>query len=182
MDPYPPQRHRIYHRGDPDRGSPWSTERTFRPPWEAALDDLQGWLGLSLDELVRLVGLSPSTRAWWRQHPDAPIRPTKAGRLLRFRTAVGLLVGELGLEAARSKLHESGWLTHQLDEQRLATLEADVQHVVSGELDAPPALTAGLSRAQLVAALADVEPELAQQRSESARSSWKLGPEDSGAG
>lgn len=151
-------------------------------PGTAALDDLQGWLSLSLDELVRLVGLSPSARAWWRQHPDAPVRPNKAGRLLRFHTAVGLLVGELGPEAARSKLHEGGCLTGHLDEQRLATLEAAVQDVVSGELQAPPALTAGLSRAQLAAALANVEDELAQQRSESTRSSWELGPEDSGAG
>lgn len=151
-------------------------------PGTAALDDLQAWLSLPLDELVRLVGLSPSARAWWRQHPDAPVRPAKAGRLLRFRTAVGLLVGELGMEAARSKLHKGGWLKDHLDEQRLATLESAVQDSLSGELKAPPALTAGLSRAQLAAAVDGVEDELAQQRSESTRSSWKMGPEDSGAG
>ncbi len=151
-------------------------------PGTVALDDLQGWLSLSLDELVRLVGLSPSARAWWRQHPDAPVRPNKAGRLLRFRTAVGLLVGELGPDATRSKLHEGGCLSGQLDEQRLAALEAAVQEVVSGELQAPPALTAGLSRTQLAAALADVGDELVQQRSESTKNSWKLGPEYSGEG
>ncbi|GAA4885059.1 hypothetical protein GCM10025788_26450 [Serinicoccus chungangensis] len=165
----------------PSRTDPPTEPGSSSPhPGTAALEELQGWLGLSLDELVRIVGLSPSTRAWWRQHPDAPVRPNKAGRLLRFRTAVGLLIGELGLQKGRAKLHEGGWLSGRLDDRRLGGLELAVQQLISGELQAPNALT-GLTRDELIAAVSDVEDELVQQTHEKTRGSWKLGPEDSGA-
>lgn len=140
--------------------------RTVHPGTEA-LDQLQDWLALPLDEIVAVVGLSGSTRQFWRNNPTAVVRPSKAGRLLRFRTAVGLLVGSIGLERARHVLHDEGWL-RPLDEVRLVALEARVREQLSpGPLLAPPGLE-GLSREQLLAASAP-SGEAEQRRSESAR-------------
>lgn len=136
-------------------------------PGTEALDQLQEWLGLPLDGIVAVVGLSGSTRQFWRNNPTAAVRPSKAGRLLRFRTAVGLLVGSVGLEQARHMLHSEGWL-QPLDETRLVALEARVREQLSpGPLVAPPGL-GDLTREQLLAASAS-SGEAVQRRLESAR-------------
>jgi hypothetical protein len=136
-------------------------------PGTEALQQLQEWLNLPLDEIVSIVGLAPSTRQFWRNNPTAEVRPSKAGRLLRFRTAVGLLVGDVGIEQGRHILHGEGWL-EPLDEARLVALEARVREQLSpGPLSAPPGLT-DLSREQLLAA-AHPSGEAAQRRLESSR-------------
>ena len=135
-------------------------------PATTATDALGEWLQMSLDSVVALVGLSPSTRAHWRNNPKAPVRPTKSGRLLRLHSAVGLLVGNLGLERARARLLTEGWLSEPLDEQRLAVLEAEVRDVhLPGGLQ-PPAylLEGGLSRHQVLARMADSSTDDAHQR------------------
>lgn len=135
-------------------------------PATAATDALAEWLQMSLDSVVALVGLSSSTRAHWRNKPDAPVRPTKSGRLLRLHSAVGLLVGNLGLERARAKLHNENWLSEPLDEQRLAALEAEVRDVhLPGGLEAPAYLLGGgLSRDEVLARMADNRLHEAHQR------------------
>lgn len=137
-------------------------------PGTVALEELQAWLAMSLDDIVSVVGLSPSTRQFWRNNPGAPVRPAKAGRLLRFRTAVGLLVGSLGLEPARHVLRSEGWLV-PLDEERLVALEGRVrEHLAPEPLAAPPSL-ATLTREQLLARVSPGPQEAAQRRLESAR-------------
>lgn len=135
-------------------------------PATAATDALADWLQTSLDAVVGIVGLSSSTRAHWRNNPDAPVRPTKSGRLLRLHSAVGLLVGNLGLERARAKLLNENWLSEPLNEQRLAALEAEVRDVhLPGGLQ-PPAylLGGGLSRDEVLARMADSSLDEAHQR------------------
>ena len=134
-------------------------------PGTAALRDLERWLGMGLDAIVRLASLSPSTRAFWRENPTAPIRPNKAGRLLRLHAAVGLLVGEVGLEHANRALRGEGWLAEPFDEDRLVRLEVRVRQALLPEGLQPPAYLdhGGLTRKELRArALADPEDEKAQ--------------------
>jgi len=135
-------------------------------PATTATDSLAEWLQMSLDSVIALVGLSPSTRAHWRYNPKAPVRPSKSGRLLRLHSAVGLLVGSLGLERARAKLLTEGWLSEPLDEQRLAALEAAVRDVhLPGGLQPPDyLLEGGLTRSQVLARLADSSADDANQR------------------
>ncbi len=135
-------------------------------PATAATDALAEWLQMSLDSVVAIVGLSSSTRAHWRNNPNAPVRPTKSGRLLRLHSAVGLLVGNLGLERARAKLLNENWLSEPLDEHRLAALEAEVRDLhLPGGLQ-PPAylLEGGLSRDEVLARMADSSLDEAHQR------------------
>ncbi|GAA2165135.1 hypothetical protein [Pedococcus bigeumensis] len=144
-------------------------------PGTQALEQLQSWLALPLDDIVAVVGLSPSTRQFWRNNPSAPVRPAKAGRLLRFRTAVGLLVGDIGLDRARHLLHSEGWLT-PLDEAQLVALEARVREQLSpGPLTAPPALAA-LTPEQLLAAVKPHTGEAAQRRLETPRDAASAAP------
>jgi hypothetical protein len=96
-------------------------------PGTLALEQLRTWLQLPLDRIVGVVALSPSTRAYWRSHPEAPLRLAKGGRLLRLRDAVGLLVGEVGAERARAILFGEHWLERPLDEGDLARLEGRVR-------------------------------------------------------
>ena len=135
-------------------------------PATAATDALSEWLQMPLDAVVALVGLGPSTRAHWRKKPDAPVRPTKSGRLLRLHSAVGLLVGELGLERARAKLLTENWLTDVLDEQRLSELEAVVRDALLPDGLQPPAylLGGGLSRDEVLEQMTDSSLEETQQR------------------
>lgn len=137
-------------------------------PGVQALEQLQDWLGLPLADILSVVRLSPSTRQFWRNNPRAPVRPDKAGRLLRFRTAVGLLVGALGLERARHALHSEGWLK-PLDEARLVAFEARVrEQLTSGHVTAPDGLAA-LTEKQLLAAVHPRSGEDAQRLLESSR-------------
>lgn len=133
-------------------------------PGTEALRQLQEWLNLPLDHIAQLAGLAPSTRAYWRNNPTAPIRPGKTGRLLRFRTSLGLLVAEVGVEAARDGLHSQGWLDQRMDEPRLAAFEAWVHRQLTPEgLVAPEYLRRGLSREELrVRALRSVNDEAVQ--------------------
>lgn len=133
-----------------------------------ALDQLQKWLGLPLDDIVTVVGLSPSTRQFWRNNPSAAVRPGKAGRLLRFRTSVGLLVGAVGAEQARHVMHDEGWL-EPLDEARLVAFEARVRRQLAPEPRTAPAGLAALSREQLLGAVMGRGGEVAQRRLESSR-------------
>lgn len=144
-------------------------------PGTAALEELKTWLALPLDTIVGLVELSPSARAWWRSHPTAPVRPDKAGRLLRFRAAVGLLVGHIGAEAARQRLHGGGWLEGRLTDARLAEFEALVHQEFVPALTLPPRLAAGLT-APALDALRNPSADLEQQRAERA-ATWTLGPD-----
>lgn len=135
-------------------------------PGNIALRDLQGWLGMPLDAIVGLAGLSASTRAFWRNNPAAPIRPSKTGRFLRLHTAIGLLVGEQGVEKARLTLRGEGWLAEAFDERRLIELETRVRNELMPDgLQAPAYLSrGGLTRKQLRARmLADLGDERAQQ-------------------
>ncbi len=135
-------------------------------PATAATEALAGWLQMSLDSVVAIVGLSSSTRAHWRNNPEAPVRPTKSGRLLRLHSAVGLLVGNLGPERARAKLLNENWLSEPLDEHRLAALEAAVRDVHLPDGLQPPAylLEGGLSRDEVLARMADSSLDEARQR------------------
>jgi hypothetical protein len=144
-------------------GRPELTPTAAHPGTEA-LQQLQEWLNLSLDHIVELAGLGPSTRAYWRKNPTAPIRPGKTGRLLRFRTGVGLLVAEVGLETARARLHSEGWLEQNMDEPRLVAFEAWVHEQMTPGGPTPPTyLRHGLSREELRArALRGVDDEVAQ--------------------
>lgn len=150
------------------------TGRDVHPGTEA-LDQLQEWLGMPLDDIVAVVGLSPSTRAFWRRNPAAAVRPGKAGRLLRFRTSVGLLVGTVGAEQARHVMHDEGWL-EPLDEARLVAFEARVRRQLAPGPRVAPAGLAGLSRAQLLGAVTDRDEEVAQRRLESSRDGEVVGP------
>ena len=153
--------------------APTTPQRTTHPGTEA-LDQLQAWLGLPLDDLMGIVGLSTSTRQYWRNHPEAAVRPAKAGRLLRFRTSVGLLVGALGVEQARHVMHAEDWLK-PLDEARLVAFEARVRAELSPEPRRAPAGLAGLTRSQLLAGVADRTEEVAQRRLESSRGGEAVG-------
>ncbi len=149
-------------------------------PGTIALRELQEWTGLGLDALVALVGLAPSTRAYWRNNPTAPVRPTKAGRLLRLRSAVGLLVGDAGLETARLILRSEGWLDEALDDGRLGELELRVRQVLLPEGLKPPAhVPTGLSREELLARAigdrADADAETSQRNSETSGTSYLRG-------
>jgi len=144
-------------------------------PGTAALEELRTWLALPLDTIVELVELSPSARAWWRSHPTSPVRPNKAGRLLRFRAAVGLLVGRMGAEAARQRLRAGGWLVGRLTDARLAELEALVHQELVPEFTLPAHLAAGLT-APALEALRNPAADLEQQRDERA-ATWTLGPD-----
>lgn len=142
-------------------------------PGTVALRELQEWLDLGLDAIVTLVELSPSTRAYWRSNPTAPLRPTKAGKLMRLRVAVGLLVGELGADEARSTLRGEGWLADPLDETKLARLEIRVRQALVPEGLQPPAYLTrgGLSRDELLArALGDDEHDAAEDEQRAAES------------
>ena len=147
-------------------------------PGTEALRQMQEWLNLPLDRIVQVAGLGPSTRAYWRSHPTAPIRRGKTGRLLRLRSAVGLLVGTLGPERARALLHAEGWLGEPMDESRLAALEARVrEQFVPGGLR-PPAQLVGLSREERRArALRGTQDDLDQQSRER-ETAAQLGPDD----
>ena len=144
-------------------------------PGTQALDQLQEWLGLPFDDIVTVVGLSPSTRQFWRNNPSAAVRPGKAGRLLRFRTAVGLLVGAIGAEQARHVMHDEGWL-EPLDEARLVAFEARVRRQLAPEPRTTPAGLARLSREQLLEAVMDQGGEVAQRLLESSRDGEVAGP------
>lgn len=139
-----------------------------RHPGTIAVEQLSEWLDLPADSVLSIVALSPSTRQFWRNNPTAPVRRGKAGRLLRFRTAVGLLVGSLGVEQTRHMLHAGGWM-QPLDEARLAALEArSRQQVASHPMTAPEGLTS-LTTAQLLAATHPGRSETEQRLLESAR-------------
>ncbi|MDN4172605.1 hypothetical protein QWY28_06600 [Nocardioides sp. SOB77] len=143
---------------------PNQAEKTH--PATAATEALAEWLQTSLDSVVALVGISPSTRAHWRKNPDAPIRPSKSGRLLRLHSAVGLLVGELGLERARAKLIADNWLSTPLDDQRLSALEATVRDALLPDGLQPPAylLGGGLNPNEVLARMAGSGLDEAHQR------------------
>lgn len=154
-----------------------ATDGPAEHPGNIALRDLQGWLGMPLDTLVGLAGLSASTRAFWRNNPTAPIRPSKTGRFLRLHTAIGLLVGNQGVEKARLTLRGEGWLSEVFDERRLIELETRVRNELMPDALQPPAYLSrgGLTRKQLRARmLADAGNERAQQDLE--RTTTRLRP------
>lgn len=148
-------------------------------PGTLALRDLQGWTNMPLDAIVNLAGLSPSLRSYWRQHPTSPVRPSQGGRLLRLHTAVGLIIGELGLDQARAVLHSEGWLAGQYEERRLVQLESRVREsLMPGGLQ-PPAYLAGsgLARDQLRArVIGNITDEHNRQSVE--RENHRLGVDD----
>ncbi|MDP9433841.1 MAG: hypothetical protein M3P93_01015 [Actinomycetota bacterium] len=147
-------------------------------PGTAALHDLRSWLGLPLDTLVACVGLSPSVRQFWRQHPNAPVRRGKAGRLLRLHTAVGLLVAAVGAEDARTTVRADGWLDEPLDETRLGQFEARIRGIVRpGGLSMPVHLAGGLTP-ELLAQVADPVEDLSQQDRERTSRTDSFGPEE----
>lgn len=138
-------------------------------PGTTAVAELRDWLDVPLDSIVSLVGLGPSTRAFWRNNPDAPIRNSGTKRLLRFRTAVGLLVGGLGRDQARLRLNATGWLDRVSDMIGVAAFEAWVHHELQPEpLEAPAHLSA-LTRQQLEALAVVPEGEFQRQDSERPR-------------
>lgn len=136
-------------------------------PATNATEALSNWLGLGLDATVALVGLAPSARQFWRDRPSAPIKPEKAGRLIRLHTAVGLLVGHIGSAQARSRLQAQGWLDGQLDDAGLRALEAWVGDIVAPtDFIPPPFLSAGKSKRQLRKMVTSPKAELAMQAAE----------------
>ena len=147
---------------------PLPSPHVTKHPGTQALEQLQTWLSMPLGDILSIVGLSVSTRQFWRNNPTAPVRPAKAGRILRFRTAVGLLVGQVGPERARHLLHSEGWLK-PLDEVRLVALEARVRDQLAPEPLTAPAALAALTPAQLLAAVASSGDEAAQRVLESSR-------------
>lgn len=148
-------------------------------PATAAVNDLRSWLNLPLDTLVACVGLSPSVRQFWRQYPESSVRD-KTGRLLRLHTAVGLLVGAVGADHARSALSSEGWLAQPLDDSRLVQLEARIRGILRpGPLTMPAHLAGGLT-AELLAQVSDPAGDLAQQHDERARRTDSFGPEEPG--
>lgn len=147
-------------------------------PCTTALVDLRSWLDLPLDDLVSLAGLSPSSRQYWRENPDAPVRPGKAGRLLRLHAAVGLLVGSVGLDEAQAALRREGWLDERLDSTRLASLEDHIRRIVRPSGLSMPAHLAGGLTPELLAQVADPDDELLQQDSERPRRMDSFGPEE----
>lgn len=151
---------------------------TAEHPGNVALRDLQTWLQMPLDSIVGLAGLSASTRAFWRQNPSAPIRPSKTGRFLRFHTAVGLLVGSQGPDQARATLRGEGWLNGVFDEDRLVELETRVRNeLVPQGLQAPAYLArGGLSRRELRSRMRkSLGAELNQQQGERATTRLQAG-------
>jgi len=66
-----------------------------------AIDDLRGWLSLSVADIARISGLSESTVYWWAEHPTSIPRPAKIDRLLGLQALVWGLVDELGEALAR---------------------------------------------------------------------------------
>lgn len=149
-----------------EESAPAPTGGPVEHPGTIALRDLQEWLDMPLDSIVGLAGLGASTRAFWRNNPTAPVRPSKTGRFLRLHTAIGLLVGAQGVERARLTLRGEGWLSHDLDERRLTGLEARVRNELMPEgLNAPAYMSqGGLTRRQLRAhMLANTDNEQAQQ-------------------
>lgn len=151
-------------------------------PGTVAVRELGQWLDMPLDNVVKLVGLSPSTRQWWREHPDAPLRPGKAGRLMRLRTAVGLLVGAVGAAEARALLVREHWLDALLDDTRLRVLEAGVRGVLRPSGLTLPAgvadrLASGLTPERL-RRLSDPTADLEQQERDRAQHTNAFGPEE----
>lgn len=124
-------------------------EESAEHPGTTAVAELRDWLDLSMDTVVSLVGLASSTRAFWRNNPESPIRSSGTKRLLRFRTAVGLLVGALGRDQARTRLSASGWLERVSDMPGVIAFEAWVHDQLDPEPLEAPGHLAGLSRKQL---------------------------------
>lgn len=138
-------------------------------PGTAALAELQEWLQMPLDEIVAIVGLQASTRQYWRLKPAAAVRPSKAGRLLRFRTTVGLLVGAVGLDRARHLLHDEGWLGRTLSEADLAALEARTRQVIQPVGPIAPSRLGHLSTEELRNLAMSNDGEDEQRRAEARR-------------
>jgi hypothetical protein len=90
-----------------------------------ACRDLAGWLNIAATAVPALVGLADSTYHWWRTHPDATVRPGKAGRLLRLHSLLELLVSHLGADQARAWMVQHALPGRVLDEDGLRALEAD---------------------------------------------------------
>ena len=110
--------------------------------------DLITWLEMPAPKLQAVVNLSASTLEHWREHPAAPVCLDEAVILLRFHTAVGLLVGELGRQQAILLLTDGGWLL-PLNMERLMELEALVRSQLSAGPPTAPAGLAGLTATQL---------------------------------
>lgn len=144
-------------------------EESAEHPGTTAVAELRDWLDLSMDAVVSLVGLAPSTRAFWRNKPDSPIRNSGTKRLLRFRTAVGLLVGALGRDEARVRLTSSGWLERVSDMQGVAAFEAWVHNEIEPEPLTAPAHLASLTREQLEALAVVPDREFQRQDRERPR-------------
>lgn len=144
-------------------------EGSDQHPCTAAVAELRDWLDLSLDSVVSLVGLAPSTRAFWRNNPDAPIRNPGTKRLLRFRTAVGLLVGHLGRDEAQARLMATGWLERVGDTEGLVAFEAWVRQQIDPSPLVAPAHLSTLSREDLASLAVVPEGEFERQTSERPR-------------
>lgn len=144
-------------------------EGSEQHPCTAAVAELRDWLDVSMDSVVTMVGLAPSTRAFWRNNPDAPVRSTGTKRLLRFRTAVGLLVGGLGRERARELLTETRWLTRVSDTDGLVAFESWVRRELDPEPMVAPSHLSGLTRQELAALAVVPEGEFQRQGRERPR-------------
>lgn len=124
-------------------------ETSDEHPCTTAVAELREWLDMPLDTVVSLVGLAPSTRAFWRNNPEAPIRNSGTKRLLRFRSAVGLLVALSGREQARARIASAGWLQRVGDTDGLVSFETWVHNEIDPDPIVAPAYLGGLTRQQL---------------------------------
>ncbi len=89
-----------------------------------AIDNLRRWLGLRIDEVTDIVGLSPSTYYYWQANPDSLPRAAKVDTLFRFHALVAALVLELGDTGA------SDWFRFGTP-SRLQTLRQDMPFALS---------------------------------------------------
>lgn len=61
-----------------------------------AVADLRDWLGLRVDDIAAMSGISPSTVYYWADHPESVPRAAKVAPLMRLRGVVGAVFGALG--------------------------------------------------------------------------------------
>lgn len=144
-------------------------EHLDSPPHPAtiATAELSEWLGIGLDAAVSLVGLAASSRQYWRENPEAPIRPGKAGRLMRLHTAVGLLVGAVGVPQAQARLRSGRWLDSAIDDDQLIALEQWVGNIVDPtDFSAPAFLQSPRSKRELRRVVASPKTDLSMQARE----------------
>lgn len=107
------------------------------------LQDIQGWLGLSLGDVCRAAGINRATVYAWRERDSDP-RPGTVGSVLRLHGLVASAVAAVGEERARAWFHAGDpspiarLIASSGDQAALAAIGRDLRRTLVGPTPPPP--------------------------------------------